>query len=212
MPRSRVVRWAIYTAAICSVGLGVAMMVRARLGVAPNDVLNTGIGTTAGVSVGAAAWITAAVAMVISWALGRRPLPATVLGGLIVGVSIDLVLAVLGAPVGMVARVALLAGGLIVIWAAITGVVATDVGAGPLELIMLALLDRRVGIRIARWGIELTLLGLGIALGGAVGVGTLLFATLTGPVLARTLPPASRALGTQLSKVDSEAAASASLA
>jgi uncharacterized membrane protein YczE len=92
----------------------------------------------------------------------------------------------------------MLALGLMVVWAAITGVVAADVGAGPLELVMLALLDRGVSIRVARWGIELTLLAIGLALGGKAGVGTAIFALATGPVLAVTLPPAVARLGTHL--------------
>jgi uncharacterized membrane protein YczE len=61
------------------------------------------------------------------------------------------------------------------------------------------LMDRSIGIRPARWGIELTLLTLGLALGGAAGFGTAVFALGTGPVLAITLPPATARLGTQLS-------------
>ena len=203
-------RWAVYAVAIWGVGLGVAAMVRAELGVAPNDVMNTGIADVAGISVGVASWCTAGIAMVLAWALGRRPLIPTILGGVIVGLGINLGTAMVPDVAAIVPRVGLLAGGLVLVWLAITGVVASDVGAGPLELIMLALVDRGVGVRLARWGIELTLLAIGLVLGGGAGVGTVLFATLTGPVLAKTLPPASVALGTHLSKVDREAAAAAS--
>jgi uncharacterized membrane protein YczE len=55
-----------------------------------------------------------------------------------------------------------------------------------------------VSIRVARWGEELTLLAIGLALGGAAGVGTALFAFGTGPVLAITLPRAAARLGTDL--------------
>ena len=82
-----------------------------------------------------------------------------------------------------------------------------SVGAGPLELVMLALMDRGIGIRAARWGIELTLLALGLALGGAAGFGTAVFALGTGPVLAITLPRAAARLGTQLSEPTDVAAA-----
>ena len=47
---------------------------------------------------------------------------------------------------------------------------------------------------------ELTLLLLGLALGGAAGAGTVVFAFGTGPVLALTLPLASRRLGTHLTQ------------
>lgn len=186
--------------AITAVGLGVGLMVEADLGAAPNDVLNTGLADTFGIGVGTAAWLTGVVAMVIAWAAGRRPRIATVAGSVIVGLSINATLALLPTPGLLAVRAAFLALGLIVVWSAITGVVAADVGAGPLELVMLALMDRGVGIRIARWGIEGTLVALGLLLGGAAGLGTALFAFGTGPVLAITIPRATRWLGTDLSR------------
>lgn len=197
---SRTVRFAVYTLAIWSVGLGVSLMVEGDLGVAPNDVLNTGLADTLDIGVGVAAWITGVVAMALSWLLGRRPLVATVIGSVVVGLSITWALALLPTPDHLAARIGFVALGLVVVWAGITGVVSADVGAGPLELVMLGLMDRGISIRIARWGIELTLLLIGLALGGAAGIGTAVFALGTGPVLAVTLPQAAARLGTQLSQ------------
>ncbi|MEN9645016.1 MAG: hypothetical protein RL238_1685 [Actinomycetota bacterium] len=193
-------RVSVYLVSISVIGLGVAAMVAAELGVAPNDVLNTGMSETFDIGVGTAAWITGVLAMLLAWALGRRPRIATVLGSVIVGFSINAGLALLPEPDALAPRISLLVLGLLVIWAGITGVVATDVGAGPLELVMLAFMDRGLGIRWVRWAMELTLLLLGLALGGAAGVGTVVFAFGTGPVLALTLPPASRRLGTHLTQ------------
>jgi uncharacterized membrane protein YczE len=190
----------VYTVAIWGVGLGVSLMVEGDLGVAPNDVLNTGLADTLDIGVGVAAWITGVVAMALSWLLGRRPLVATVIGSVVVGLSITGALAVLPTPDHLALRIGFVALGLAVVWAGITGVVSADVGAGPLELVMLGLMDRGIGIRIARWGIELTLLLIGLALGGAAGIGTAVFALGTGPVLAVTLPRAAARLGTQLSQ------------
>lgn len=211
-PDKRFVRWIVFAVSIWTVGIGVALMVRAELGVSPNDVTNTGVAHVSGWSVGVGSWCTSAVAMVIAWIMGRRPLIPTVLGGLIVGVSINATMSVVPSVELLGVRIAMITAALILLWAAITGVVAAGVGAGPLELIMLALIDRGLSVRVARWGIELALLGIGLALGGEAGIGTILFATLTGPVLAKTLPPASKALGTHLSRVDQEAAASSSYA
>jgi uncharacterized membrane protein YczE len=191
-------RLGVYLAAVAVIGVGVALMVRADLGVAPNDVMNTGLSDRLAIGVGAASWLTAAIAMALAWSLGRPPRLATVLGGVVVGGSITVSLAVLPDVDALGWRVVALAVGLGIIWVGITGVVATDVGAGALELVMLALMDRRVGISAARWGIELSLLVIGLLLGGAVGIGTAAFALGTGPVLARTLPPVTRQLGTTL--------------
>jgi uncharacterized membrane protein YczE len=198
-------RVVVFLVSIASIGVGVGFMVRADLGVAPNDVMNTGLADRLGVGVGSAAWITAAVAMALAWTLGRRPRVATVLGGGVVGLSINASLAALPEVTVGFWRVAALAVGLMIVWVGVTGIVATDVGAGPLELIMLALMDRRVGIRAARWGIELGLLAIGVILGGAVGVGTAVFAFGTGPVLALTLPRATALLGTSLHRQAAQA-------
>jgi uncharacterized membrane protein YczE len=191
-------RWLVYAVAIWSVGTGVGLMVEAHLGTAPNDVLNTGLGSTLGIGVGTAAWLTGVVAMALAWALGRRPRVATVLGSVVVGLSINATIAVLPTPHGLPVRMLFLALGLVVVWGAITGVVSADVGAGPLELVMLGVMDRGVGIRVARWAEEGTLLVLGLLLGGSAGVGTALFAFGTGPVLAVTLPWATAKLGAEV--------------
>jgi len=201
------VRLAVFAVAICSVGIGVALMVSGDLGLAPNDVLNTGLADVAGFGVGTAAWLTGIIAMLLSWAMGRRPRLATVLGSFIVGFAINGGLALLPEPDHLAWRIAFAALGLAVVWAGITGVVAADVGAGPLELVMLALMDRGLGIRAARWGLELTLLLIGVALGGGAGFGTAVFALGTGPVLAITLPRATARLGTHLSEPVDVAAA-----
>jgi uncharacterized membrane protein YczE len=201
------VRIGLYLVAITSVGFGVALMVSAHLGVAPNDVMNTGVAKALDTGVGTASWVTSGIAMVLAWALGRRPRIATVLGGVIVGLSINQFMKLLPEPHAMVPRILMLCVGLLVVWAAITGVVATDVGAGPLELLMLAFIDRGISISVARWGIEMGLLAIGLALGGAAGVGTAIFALATGPVLAITLPWTSDKLGTHLTNPPDIAAA-----
>lgn len=206
-PAPMSLRLGLFLAGICGVGLGVGLMVEAELGLAPNDVLSTGLGDTLGIGVGTAAWITAAVAIVLAWLLGRRPRAATVLGGLVVGLAINLALDLLPTPEAMGLRVAALVIGLLVIWTSITVIVAVDVGAGPLELLMLAFMDRGVSIHFARWGIEIALFVLGLALGGNAGLGTILFAFCTGPIFAVTLPRATALFGTSLSQPTEVAAA-----
>lgn len=201
------VRIGVYLVGICGIGLGVSLMVEADLGVAPNDVMNTGLADTLGTQVGTAAWITAGIAMVLSWILGRRPRTATVLGGVIVGFAINAAIAAIATPEAIGVRIVYLAVGLVVVWVSITGIVSADVGAGPLELLMLAFMDKGVSIAVARWGLEIGLLVIGLLLGGRAGLGTVLFAVLTGPVLAFTLPRATAALGTELSQPTEVAAA-----
>ena len=55
-------------------------------------------------------------------------------------------------------------------------------GAGPRDSFMLAL-HRKLRLRISkiRWLMEFSVIGIGIALGGEFGVGTIIFAVLVGP-------------------------------
>jgi len=192
---------------VAGVGLGIALMVEGRLGVSPNDVTSTGLADVLDVSVGVGAWIVAAVATAAAWALGRRPSVATLLSSIGVGLGIDVALAVVPEGEGPAARIALLLCGLGVIWAAITGIVSSAIGLGPIELLMLALTDRGIRLHVARWGIEVTLVAIGAVLGGSLGVGTVAFALGTGPVLAWSLPLATRLMGTDLTRPPAAAAA-----
>ncbi|MFM7870460.1 MAG: hypothetical protein ACKPBG_02100, partial [Actinomycetota bacterium] len=64
----------------------------------------------------------------------------------------------------------------------------------------LGLNDKGLSMQAARWGIEGVVVTGGILLGGQIGLGTVLFVLLTGPVLARTLPPVARYMGTEVTR------------
>jgi uncharacterized membrane protein YczE len=194
-PAPLVVRAAIFVAGTLLVGSGVAMMVRADLGVTPVDVLTTGLAERFGMDIGLSSWLVATVLAVIAWILGRTPSIGTLAGAVLVGGAVSGGLAVLGEPSGIL-RPALLALGLVTIYLGIVCVVTSSVGTGPLELVMLALGDRGWRLDAARWAIELTIFTTGLLLGGQIGVGTALFAVCTGPVLAAVLPHTMRRMGT----------------
>jgi uncharacterized membrane protein YczE len=147
-----------------------------------------------------AAWIVAGVVTIAAWLLGRRATISTLLTSVGVGAGIDAAIAVLPTPEPVLTRAAFTALGLVVLWIAITGIVASNIGIGPIELMMLALTDRGMKLHVARWTIEVGLLVVGFALGGSVGIGTAAFAVGTGPVLAVTIPWATRVLRTTVER------------
>jgi uncharacterized membrane protein YczE len=195
MDRRHLTRAGCYAAGIPLVGAGIAVLLRSGTGVAPFDVANSGVAHTLGWSVGVASWAVSAVLLAAAFAAGRRPRPGTVVATFGIGLAIDRALAVVPAAGSPGSQVAFAAAGISMMWAGITLLVCADLGAGPAEELMLALVDRRWPLREVRWGIEITLTATGWALGGSVGPTTLAFAALTGPVLARLLPRASSALG-----------------
>lgn len=189
------VRVALFVVGTLLVGVGVGMMVRADLGVTPNDVLTTGFGDVFGIDLGIASAMVAAILAGLAWVLGRPPSIGTVAGAGLVGGSVSLSLALSDDASGWL-RPVLLGLGLMVLWIGIIAIVTSNAGTGPLELLMLALGDRGMRLDVARWVIEVTIFAAGLLLGGDVGIGTALFALCTGPVLARALPRTMRWMGT----------------
>ena len=184
--------------AVLAVGVGISLMISARLGVSPADAMTTGGAERLGIGVGTFGWISGAVITTIAWLMGRPPQWGTLWGTFLVGVSVNVCLPLLSEPDAMAWRVAMFVLGLIVLYVAIAVGVATTLGTGPIELLMLALSDRGVSVQVARWAIEALVVVIGLILGGQIGVGTLIFVVLTGPVLARLMPLTERFMGTSV--------------
>jgi uncharacterized membrane protein YczE len=165
------------------VATGVAMMIRAEIGVAPYDVLTTGIAELTGIDIGLAAMLLPLVFVLLGWMLGRRPGPGTVLAVVLVGPILGVVLDLLPTQEALVPRVTLFAAGFVIVTAGITAVIVAEIGPGPAEIVMLAIHDRGYPLAAARTGIELACVALGWAIGGQVGAGTAIVAVLIGPFL-----------------------------
>ncbi|HEX4868672.1 MAG TPA: hypothetical protein VFV32_13765 [Acidimicrobiales bacterium] len=165
------------------VATGVAMMIRAEVGVAPYDVLTTGLAELTDLDVGVAAMVVPLVFTALGWAIGRRPGPGTVLAVLLVGPILGVVLDALPDHEAMAARLPLFVGGFVLIAAGITAVVVAEIGPGPAEVLMLAIHERGYPLAPVRTGIEVTCVAVGWALGGQIGVGTVVVALLIGPLL-----------------------------
>ena len=66
--------------------------------------------------------------------------------------------------------------------------IGAGLGPGPRDGLMTGLAARGMRISIARTGVEVSIMVIGVILGGSIGIGTLAFALLIGPIVARTLP------------------------
>lgn len=169
---------------LCAVGI--VLFLEARLGLPPWDVLHQGIAKRTPLSFGLANVAVAIVVLGVAWWLGARVGFGTVANAVLIGLFVALlqpVPAVHGLsawPVG--ARVALLGLGLVAFGVGSAFYIGAALGAGPRDSLMLVG-ARRLGIRIGatRALIEVSVLVLGFLLGGVVGLGTVVFATLIGP-------------------------------
>lgn len=168
---------------LCTVASGVACTIRAELGVAPYDVVTTGMHERLGLSLGLAAILLPLAFVVVGRAIGGHIGIGTVIATAIVGPILGFVVEVLPEPAALAPRVGLYVVGFLGIATGIVLVILPELGNGPAELLMLAVAAKDFPLARARTGIELVCVVIGFALGGQVGVGTLAFALLIGPTL-----------------------------
>jgi uncharacterized membrane protein YczE len=169
------------------IGVGAAGMIRASVGVTPWDVLTTAVSDLADITVGQSGALLTVIVLAACVPFGRLPGWGNLTTMFGVGVAVDLTLAALEEPGTLLARVALYAVSVPVVCLGVALVVRADIGVGPLEMVMLVATDRRTPLVVARVVIEATTLVLGWVLGGALGVGTAVFALTAGPLIAMGL-------------------------
>jgi uncharacterized membrane protein YczE len=170
-------------------GLSIAVMVRADLGVSPWDVLHSGLATHLPVTIGQALVIVSFSVMVLWIPLREKPGLGTVSNAVVVGVFADVFLGLLARPEGLVVRGALTVAGVLVCGLATAMYIGAQLGRGPRDGLMTGL-ARRTGlsIRLVRTLLEVTVVAIGLLLGGVAGFGTVLFALAIGPVTQALLP------------------------
>jgi uncharacterized membrane protein YczE len=169
-------------------GVGIALIIHADLGAAPWDVFHTGVSRLTGMSVGAVTILTG-LALLLAWIpLRVTPGLGTILNALEIGVVVDLTLAALPGTDGLAVRVPMMLGGVLLVGIGSGCYIGAGLGPGPRDGIMTGLARRGVSVRAARTGIEVTVLVVGIALGGEIGIGTAVFALGIGPLVHLFLP------------------------
>ncbi|MHA7279380.1 membrane protein YczE [Arthrobacter sp. MDT2-2] len=170
-------------------GFSLAMMIRATLGVSPWDVLSQGGSLRTGIPFGFMTNIIGLVVLLLWIPLRQRPGIGTVLNALLVGPSAEVGLALLAEPGPLWARILLFTGGLVLLATASGLYIGARLGPGPRDGLMTGLHDRfGLPIWLVRTAIEGTVLLLGWLLGGSVGLGTVAFALLIGPLVNVALP------------------------
>jgi uncharacterized membrane protein YczE len=169
-------------------GVSLALMVRARLGLDPWDVLHQGIARQLGVQLG---WVTIAVSglVLLAWIpLRQRPGLGTLSNAVVVGLVVNGALDVLPAPGSLGWRAAFLAAGIGLNGLATACYIGAGLGPGPRDGLMTGLAARGHSLRVVRTLIEVSVLAIGWALGGSVGLGTLAYAVSIGPLTHVLLP------------------------
>ena len=169
-------------------GISDGLLLRAGLGVDPWDVLHQGLSRTVGLQVGTWTIIVGALVLLGWIPLRQRPGLGTVLNALVIGLVVNATLAEVPPLSAMAGRVPVLVGAVVLNGIATGLYIGAGLGPGPRDGIMTGLAGRGHSLRVVRTGIELTVLVAGWALGGNVGIGTVLYALTIGPIVHLTLP------------------------
>jgi len=169
-------------------GIGEAGLINAGLGNTPWTVLAQGVAKHSPLDIGGAT-ILISVVVLLGWIpLRQQPGIGTVANVVVIGLSLDVMRNVLPHPHALPAR--LLEAGLAILAVGVASALylTANLGPGPRDGWMTGI-HRRTGYPIAsvRAAIEITVLVIGFALGGKVGVATVAFALLVGYCLASTL-------------------------
>ncbi|MEP6478524.1 MAG: hypothetical protein ABJB03_03980 [Rhodoglobus sp.] len=170
-------------------GISISMMVRAGIGVSPWDVLTQGVSKQTGLPFGLVTNLIGILVLLLWIPIKQKPGIGTVLNVLLIGPSAQLGLALIPDATVLWQQILLFAGGLALLSIASGMYIGARFGPGPRDGLMTGL-HRRTGWRIwiVRTGIEVVVLSIGWLLGGNVGIGTLAFALLIGPMVGVTMP------------------------
>jgi uncharacterized membrane protein YczE len=162
-------------------GFAIAVSVRAQLGVSPWDVFHQGIAKKTGISFGVVVVLTGLVVLLTWIPLHQRLGIGSVLNTLSVGFIANLGLYLIPVQHGLAVRIPLLLASLVMFGVGGGLYIGSGLGPGPRDGLMTAITARGHRLWVVRTCLECSALVVGFALGGHVGVGTVLLAVGIGP-------------------------------
>jgi len=169
-------------------GIGIGMQKAGNLGLPPWDVFHDGVSKIINVPFGRTIIITSAFVMLLWIPLRQAPGLATILNAIEIGVTADIFLSIVPQAHSMPLRIFLMLGGIVITGIGSGFYIGAGLGPGPRDGLMIGLAKRGINVGKARTGVEIAVLISGMLLGGSIGIGTIAFAVLIGPIVAKTLP------------------------
>ena len=169
-------------------GLGEALIIAAGVGVSPWIVFAQGITIVTGWSIGFATF-TISLFVLFCWIpLRQTPGIGTLLNAIIIALVLDFSLPYLPTYDGLTLKVSEAMIGVLVTGFGGGLYLIANLGAGPRDGLMTGLQTlTNLPIAWVRSGLELSVVVVGWALGGSVGIGTVLFALGIGPAIAASM-------------------------
>ena len=201
--RELAVRVALLLAGLCVAHLGVTLFLQSDLGSDPFNVFVQGLfrgipwPAFAAMTHGRTHLLVSLVILLVLLAVDRSyvgigTVLCMALGGPIIDVYTLWLSPVIHGGLPLPLRLALLVAGCVILAFGMTIVIRSQAGTGPNDLVAVVLSDKlRKPFGPVRIGVDLTFALVGLALGGVVGLGTVICAFVVGPA-AQTFMPVSR--------------------
>ncbi len=169
---------------ICSVGQ--TLFLYCDLGMNPWNVFHQGLSIHLPITIGQASQIVGFIIILICMFFKIFPGVATILNMYFIGFFTDVIINsnILSTPQSFIGKIIMCLGGVVVLSIGMYMYMSQELGAGPRDGLMLALTQRtRFKVGFIRNAMEITVLIIGIILGGKFGIATVLSSLLAGPVL-----------------------------
>ena len=202
--RELAVRVALLLAGLCIAHLGVTLFLQSDLGSDPFNVFVQGLfrgipwPTFAAMTHGRTHLLVSLVILLVLLAVDRSyvgigTVLCMALGGPIIDVYTLWLSPVIHGGLPLSLRLGLLVAGCIILAFGMTIVIRSQAGTGPNDLVAVVLSDKlRKPFGPVRIGVDLTFALVGLALGGVVGLGTVICAFLVGPAAQLFFPISQR--------------------
>jgi len=174
-------------------GLGDSLLIQSNIGNAPWSVLAQGVSNRLDITMGWSTFAISTVVLLLWIPLREKPGFGTLSNIAIIATAIQVGVSIFPPQSSYLIGIAYCLIGIAMVGIGSTLYITCGLGPGPRDGLMTAI-HNRSGIRIGRvrLGIEGAVLVAGWLLGGTVGLGTLLFATLIGQSIAVSMGVVSR--------------------
>jgi uncharacterized protein len=162
-------------------GTGEALLIKSALGVSPWTVLAEGISIQTRLTIGLATFFTSVLVLIFWIPLKQKLGLGTILNAIVIATAIDVMLQVLPTSTNFWINLSEVFIGVILVGLGSGLYLTCNMGPGPRDGWMTGIHQKtKISVGKVRLAIEVTVLGIGWFLGGTVGIGTLIFASLVG--------------------------------
>jgi uncharacterized protein len=166
--------------------LGIVMTINANIGLSPWDVFHQGLSKNINITMGQASISIGILIVIANSVLGERIGWGTLCNMLFIGIFMDVLMLNNLVPMyeNIISKIIMMLLGMFTIGTASVLYIGAGLGSGPRDGLMIAI-TKRTGksIRVIRNSIEISVLFIGFALGGTVGIGTPMMAVMIGPMV-----------------------------